>query len=291
MIYLPSDYSQIALEDDFYIHHKTTSINTKKNFTLHHHPCPEIHFFVSGKASFVYEGVTYLLSPYDIMLIPPNTLHQPIPEINIPFTRYVFNIFPSFFDKMNCPEYEKMFQIYSSTNAKIPGEVVKKTNIINILDRLMQYSDDLKNTNQPIIYNILYELLYVIDSITTQRTFNEENTVVQGIIGYINENYRYLCNLDEISKALHYSKSHMSMLFRKNVGMTIHEYIILKRLNQVEKLYKKGKSLSAACVEAGFSSYNNFSYAYKLKYGVSPKEGFKNKISHPFYESGQSDFF
>ena len=47
-------------------------------------------------------------------------------------------------------------------------------------------------------------------------------------------------------------------------------------MENVEKMYKQGKSLTLACIESGFKSYDGFAYTYKKEFGTSPKKGLKS---------------
>lgn len=117
--------------------------------------------------------------------------------------------------------------------------------------------------------------MYILNFITDYESYNTKNLVVQDIIGYINENFKFIQNIDEIANALNYSKSHIYAMFKKNTGITIHDYIIQKRLAHTELLYQKGENLTSACISSGFPSYNNFAYTYKQLYKKSPKAGLK----------------
>lgn len=269
------DFQQLAENDSIYIRHAMSSENKPRDFILHQHTYPEIYIFVSGECSFIYEGNTYDLTPYDIIIVPPNTLHQPIPKINSAYTRYILHPFPSFFTSIGC-EFKEFFLNITATTAKISCEKIKETDIVNILYKIFKYSNDLKNINKPIISYLFYEICYILSSIPRQISSTSKNALVQDIINYINENYKYIEALSEISHVLNYSVSHLCMIFKKNVGITIHDYILSKRLNNVEALYKSGETLTSASIHSGFSSYNSFSYAYKKKYKKSPKQSYRD---------------
>jgi methylphosphotriester-DNA--protein-cysteine methyltransferase len=64
-------------------------------------------------------------------------------------------------------------------------------------------------------------------------------------------------------------------MFKDKTGMTITHYLTLKRIETVKINYAKGKSLSTACLEAGFGTYGNFAYNYKKIFGKAPKEDLK----------------
>lgn len=47
-------------------------------------------------------------------------------------------------------------------------------------------------------------------------------------------------------------------------------------MENVETLHNQGKSLTWACIESGFKSYDSFAYTYKRQFGVSPQKGLLN---------------
>ena len=266
---------QIDEGELFNFKHALDFIKDDRQFHLHYHPYPEIYLFVNGVADFYIEGAIYNLEPYDIMLVPPYMLHQPYPQFNTTFERYFLNIFPGFYDKLGCPEYKNIFSNLDNFRYKIPARVVKKTNYINVLNDIRSYSDNFKNMDQPIIKYKVGELLHILNSIENFEIFNTQNPVIQEIIDFIDKNYATIANLDEIVRRFNYTKSHLCVLFKEKTGMTIVHYLTLRRIEAVKHLHTKGKSLSTACLEAGFGTYGNFAYNYKKIFGKAPKEDLK----------------
>ena len=56
-------------------------------------------------------------------------------------------------------------------------------------------------------------------------------------------------------------------LFKEETGDTIGNYITNKRLILARRMIAEGKPVTQACYEAGFTSYSNFSRAYKKCFG------------------------
>jgi len=259
----------------FSFKHADELIDKKKDFRLHYHPYPEIYLFVKGVATYYIEGSIYQLEPYDIILVPAYMIHQPYPQLNTIFERYVLNVFPSFYEHMSCPEYEKRFLHLDNFMYKIPGRIVKKTNMLNILNDLRTYSNNYKNLEIPVIMYKIGEFLHVLNSIDSFEAFNTQNPIIQKTIDYIDENYASINNLDELSNTLNYTKSYLCSIFKEKTGMTISHYLNTKRIERVKMLYGSGKNLSTASIEAGFGTYGNFAYNYKKIFGKSPKEDLK----------------
>lgn len=56
------------------VHHKKDK--DFKTVEMHSHDFSEIYFFLQGSASYIVEDCKYSLRPGDVLLIPPNKLHQ-----------------------------------------------------------------------------------------------------------------------------------------------------------------------------------------------------------------------
>ena len=263
---------QIDQGDLFRFQHATNFIDNRRQFHMHYHPYPEIYMCVSGNAEFYIEGAIYNLEPYDIMLVPAYMIHQPYPTINTQFERYYVNLFPEFFDFMNCSEYKKTFSDLDNFMYKIPGQIVKKTNYMKVLEDIRKYSDNYKNMELPVIRYKIGELLHIVYSIGNYETYDTQNSVVQEIIDYIDKNFTTIENLDEIANHFSYTKSHLCVVFKKGTGITISHYMTLKRIEAVKLCFAEGQTLSSACIDAGFGNYGNFAYNYKKIFGKSPRE-------------------
>ena len=56
------------------------------------------------------------------------------------------------------------------------------------------------------------------------------------------------------------------------MGISIHQYIILKRIELAKSLIQQGKPMHLVCLESGFHNYSNFFKAFKAVTGVSPSD-------------------
>ena len=260
--------------DNFSYKHGQNYINgDDREFLLHHHPHHEVYIYISGKAEFLIEGTTFRLNPYDIIIVPPYTLHQPQPCIGEVFERHVINIMPNFFYDMDCPEYQDVFFNLPHLKYKIPGHIVKRSNIMNTINFFRDKFNPDADYIKPLICSKMLELLYHLNTIDSFEECDSVNMVVQDLIGYIDKNFDSISDLQSVTDNFFYSKNYLSHLFKKSTGITITQYINIKKMENVEKLYKQGKSLTHSCIESGFSSYDSFAYIYKKEFGLSPKRG------------------
>ena len=269
----------IDKNDYFHFHHGANKIlGDDREFKLHHHPYSEIYIYISGKAKFLINGTTFQLNPYDIIIVPPYTLHQPQPHIGEFFERLVLNIYPDFFHLMDCTEYQDVFSSLSDLKCKIPGHIVKQSNIFNFITFFKEKYHSNEPYINPLVTCKIIELLYQLNTINNFEKCNSYDKVTQEIIAYVDKNFSSIINVQDITDNFFYSKNHLSHIFKKNTGLTITQYINIKKIENVEKLYKQGRSLISACIESGFKNYDCFAYNYKKEFGASPKKGLSNSI-------------
>ena len=73
----------------------------------------------------------------------------------------------------------------------------------------------------------------------------------------------------EVADAVHLSQSRFSHLFREQVGMTFAAYLIYQRILYVYTRMLRGKSITEASLEAGFSSSAHFADVNRRVFGTS----------------------
>lgn len=82
-----------------------------------------------------------------------------------------------------------------------------------------------------------------------------------------------------ISEKFYISKSQLNRKFKRITGSTVWEYILTKRLIFAKELLQNGEHPTTVYLKSGFKDYCSFFRAYKIKFGVSPKNDLKqNKI-------------
>ena len=75
------------LDRDFRLVHLKDSLAPRIDY--HYHEFDKLVFFLGGRVTYVVEGVTYFLRPWDILLIQHNLIHRPIIDASEPYERVV----------------------------------------------------------------------------------------------------------------------------------------------------------------------------------------------------------
>lgn len=91
------------------------------------------------------------------------------------------------------------------------------------------------------------------------------------VIEYMNEHYHQKLSLDNLASRFYMSKFHLSHLFKKELGMTIGNYIKEIRLFQsIILLESTRKSIEDITNETGFPNTRSFQTAFKEKFAMNP---------------------
>ena len=96
--------------------------------------------------------------------------------------------------------------------------------------------------------------------------------VVDQVVEYINEHYNEPLTLDDLSERFFISKYHLLRKFDRQVGTTVHRYILQKRLLIAKQLLGSGLAPSEVCQHCGFGDYANFYRAFRAEYHITPRQ-------------------
>ncbi|MFA7561487.1 MAG: AraC family transcriptional regulator [Candidatus Izemoplasmatales bacterium] len=100
---------------------------------------------------------------------------------------------------------------------------------------------------------------------------------IKKVILFIRKNLTKDFNLDDIAKELFITKEHLSRLFKKEMGITISEYIINSKIHEAKSLLTEHDYNIVYIADLlNFANSSHFSNSFKKIVGVSPTEYKKN---------------
>ena len=244
----------------------------------HAHKRNEIFYFISGRASYLVEGNVYKLMPGSVLIIRSVEFHKIIIEDDVPYERMAIHFDTDIFslidnDLLLLTPFEQ--RELGIDNYFSPNDI-RIGHIYECLKSIDSSPETLELRRLAIISNlfaILYEIKSAFDERAKTSGINSKpvKSLPNEIIAYINANLSRELSLDLLSERFFISKNHLNRIFKNATGVTVWEYIKLKRLIMARNSILGGSSAIAACQSSGFNDYSAFYRAYKERFGVSPK--------------------
>lgn len=123
---------------------------------------------------------------------------------------------------------------------------------------------------------ILKEILCYVAQRSTFKG-NELPEIVQKITLYIQQNYDKDISNSQISEEFSYHSFYLNRIFKKSMGVTIHQAVINERMRIAKKLLRETKlTVNDIANEVGYSEHSRFCTAFKKHVGNTPLEYRKN---------------
>lgn len=78
--------------------------------------------------------------------------------------------------------------------------------------------------------------------------------------------------LEDISEAVHLSKYHFLRLFRRQFGITPHQYVLNCRINAARNDLEAGQAANEVAFRYGFADLSHLNRRFKRIYGMTPRQ-------------------
>lgn len=170
-------------------------------------------------------------------------------------------------DRLNCTVSEK-----NTRRAVFCGPELRY--LINLFTGLLKdydsgdFTDNFTEESRIIlILNEIFEKLKATD-----KTSDEQSDLIRQVIAYINDNITETPSLDELSEKFYVSKYYLLRKFKEHTKTTIHQYILMKKINLAKELLVNGCSPQKAFTLCGFSTYSNFYKVFVRETRTSPRD-------------------
>lgn len=99
------------------------------------------------------------------------------------------------------------------------------------------------------------------------------NNLICNILLYINNNINNKISIDELSRMFFYNRYYIIKLFKKELGLTITEYINSIRIyNAIKQIKNSNNALMNIAFKNGFYSLEYFSETFKKITKLSPQK-------------------
>lgn len=268
--YLNNDFKLFHLKD------KST-----QDFEFHYHDFNKIVILLSGKVTYVVEGKSYFLKPWDILLVGKNDIHKPIIDKDTTYERIIIWADSDYIEKYNYKNCNLL------TCFKLAGE--KKFNLIrlenklqnemkNIIENLERATKDNSFGSSLLSDSLFLQLIIYLNRIHINNDYIKESDSIkydrqiESVIKYIYSHLGDDLSVNSLAKKFYISKYYLMHKFKMETGYTIHNYVVQKRLFKAKEMIENGYSVIKASEDCGFNDYSSFLRSFKKVFSKSPKD-------------------
>lgn len=251
----------------------------------HLHSQYEIYYNISGACGFMVNGEFYKCGERDLIVIPKTWAHKAIVKKNVVYERCIINIDEYIVEltEIICRS-PNLLSWLKGSDANMPRMVnLSESGHEEFLSLIEGYNAMEAAGDDLLLFSEFLKLLSFL-----KRSFEnpkkseylEEESVSypEQVMRIIEQSFK-TATVADIAARIFVNEDYINRIFKNETGVTVKQYLIMRRLAETKKYLYLGKSAKEACVLSGFRDYANFLRTFKKYEGISPKE--LEKLTEP----------
>ena len=268
------------LKEDFRLFHLKDSRAQKLDY--HYHEFDKLILLLNGRVTYVVEGVTYFLRPWDLLLVQHDMIHKPTIDPADPYERVFIWLGREWLaSRSDSGEaLDSCFDIAREQGfhlLRFDGE--RRLQYMQLIQRLEESLRSAEFGAARMAYTLCQQLLIGVNrDILKSRTAQEEtdsyrrDPKMEEILRYIAGHLEEDLTVDALAKRFFLSRYYLMHRFKDVTGYTVHQYVSQKRLLRAGELIRRGVPVMKAAEQAGFTEYSSFLRAFRNTFHMSPKD-------------------
>ncbi len=246
-----------------------------KTFDFHYHDFNKIIIFLSGSVTYIIEGKTYYLKPWDILLVDHHAIHKPIIDPNVYYERIVIWVDENYMKSASAltADITACFRTASERSFNLirlnPTLMERIKFTIGNLELALSPEQDAE-FGIALLRNALFmEFMVYINQIYLGKQYEKDHTALkydrrtEEILKYINTHLTQDLSVDSLAEQFYLSRYHLMHKFKEETGYTVHNYILQKRLLLAKDYVNQGMPVTKAALASGFADYSTYHRAAK----------------------------
>lgn len=271
------------LSSDFEVYYY--SDRNFKTLSPHAHDYYECYLFLEGDVTMEImkrdgESEKYKMTPGDLMIVPPGISHHALMhESDMNYRRFVFWISKECCNDLLKESVDYMYLMQKAEAFKkyiYHLEPAQFHQVESKFLRLLEETKGQRYATDAFRHICLCDLILTINRIIYDEDHRhaggDELTLFQNILSFVENNLEEPLSLDDVAAEFFVSKYYVAHLFKDTLGISLHQYIIKKRLSECRNAIINGGSITTTYERFGFRDYSSFFKAFKKEYGMSPKD-------------------
>ena len=248
----------------------------------HYHEFDKLILLLGGKVTYVVEGVTYFLQPWDVLLVQHSLIHKPIIDPAEPYERVVVWLDRTWLSERSDPG-ERLDACFDTVRERgfhlLRTDGARRLEYMRTIQRLEEALHSKEFGAARLADTLCQQLLidvnrHILSGCTAAEATDSYRVdpKMEEILQYIGHHLDEDLSVDSLSKRFYLSRYYLMHRFKAVTGFTVHQYISQKRLLLAGELIRQGVPVMKAAEQAGFAEYSTFLRAFQNTFHMSPRE-------------------
>ncbi|SHH45812.1 AraC family transcriptional regulator [Clostridium grantii] len=262
-------------------------VNKNKDFSYpaHWHNELEIIYAYEEGMKLTVNNYEYILNEKDIVIIPGGNVHK----IEAHYTegkKVYIQLNTSILDNLGEIEAIKPFiyqtKVYTTHQPFIRAQLEEHIDKIvkSFMEKELAYNLYLTARICDIFVILLQNIAGKLEDIGAKNTYKKVIGLekLNEAFKYIEKNYQNNISLSDVSKAVGFSETYFSKIFKSIYGKNFHIFLNEFRLKEFERIFMSNTvTITEAAFSSGFNSITTFNRTFKSIKGCTPSEFMKIK--------------
>lgn len=254
----------------------------KNNLRIHYHSLIELSLVIRGSGIYKTKDAVYTIQKGDIFLFRPNEAHcitdiddegMELRNLHIaPY--YLYSHFQNALNTNYIKILSAGFPLKSNKiNDFLPLEQfhIVQGLLLRVYEELQNEASDYMTAVESYLSALFIHLSRACGQAHFLKTDKQNYQKLLVAMAYIDTHYKEEITLDSLAKEVSYSKCYFSSVFKKCMGLSVWDYICIKRIEQALALIKTtNKSILDIALECGFHNTVNFNKIFKKYTNLAP---------------------
>lgn len=263
------------LNENYRYFHLRDTAGQERDF--HFHEFDKLVILLSGAVDYIVEGVTYALTPGDLLIVRHHSIHKALIDVSVPYDRVIIYLNRSYFERL-MPEagltamFERspgsgqdLYKLDADSRLRLDG-------CLKECEGAMAANDGWRGALQDAS---MIKLLAVLNGIVYETAPAEQKArsyddKIADTLSFINENPAADLSVDALAERVFLSRYYFMRLFKEQTGSSVHSYVNQRRLLYASHLIREGMPAARAAAESGFGDYSSFHRSFRKTFGISP---------------------
>ncbi len=239
----------------------------------HHHDCYELCLVLSGKGNYYCCDEVYPLSEGDIIIAPPDVLHeiQSSPKDNLT----LLYIFITISKNVRSPGFGTFGESCIENFLKGHKRHHNQPRLISYIEFIESYNKPQKKVNHGTsiaLENLILESLMELSLKSGSDKENPVKNIVENALDYIDANLHTRIKVSDIAANACTTVRNLEYIFKKQIGKTAVGYVNDKKTELACHYLSMYFNISDTAEMVGISNVAQFSVMFKKHKGQSPRD-------------------